>query len=418
MKRQITLGVLALVLVALRATGQNVTSFSDSSGDRVLYVASGAGGDYGGDIHEFWLYGTQPVDTDLTRWFSSEWAVYGSLTSYSDANGQHVFYIGGKDFHVHQLYWSFTSRNESDLDWTFLAGAPLALPGSNLTGFSNARGEHVYYSTSDSHVHHLYAMAAARPIHEDLTVKAGPASNCASLNSVLTSFSDGSTELVYYVGSSGHVCELGGWPQMSLVWNPFLRRWVQVSVWQESSFDLTAMAGGTPAIPGSPLTGFSDANGQHVFYLGTNQHVYQLCLSRSGAWSNPDLTAQFGRDPAAGDSLVSLSNASGEQVFYTDIYQQVVQINLTFGYYLFESPPTMPLNRGECQPGTSLATISSDAMGREDVYYIGQDQHVYNLQGSPTGTGVRWYVNGDQTAVHGGVPAGPQGFPLGWCLIG
>jgi hypothetical protein len=413
MTRKIIFSMLTLVMVTVPAAAQyggNLTSFSDRSGDRVLYIADTS--PYGGDVHQFWLNGTQPVDTDGTQWYrsmGSTWAQFGSLTSFSDGDGQHVFYIGGTDHHIHQLRWSWSTSSGSDTDWTAMAGSQL-LSGGNLTGFSDGRGQHVYYialnsSTLNWDIHHIFAVGAGKPIDENLTLIAGPGSTCASPQSVLTSYSDGSTELVYYVGPTGHICELAGSQTTWWVWDPQLRRWVPRTFWTDSSYDLTALSASTPAMVNSPLTGFADANGQNEFYVGTNHHVYQLRLSRTGVWFNQDLTAKFGGKPAAGDSLTSFSNSFGEQVFYAGTDQHVYRINLTA-----QTPTSdlttldggalaMPLNPSVCQFGTSLATIASDTTGLA-VYYIGVDQHVYRLN----------HLGAlDQTATYGGVAAGLPG---------
>jgi hypothetical protein len=168
MNRTIALGLVVLVTGASAAVAQdNIASFSDATGDRVLYVANDRGAINGGDIHEFSLNAGQPVDTDLTKLTNTGFAAYSTLTAFSDSNGQHAFFVGGADYHIHQLFFSFSLGSESGLDWTKLAGnAPLAqaLP---LTGFSNARGEHVYYTVWDSatrlvHVHHLFAKTDRR----------------------------------------------------------------------------------------------------------------------------------------------------------------------------------------------------------------------------------------------------------------
>jgi hypothetical protein len=221
---------------------------------------------------------------------------------------------------------------------------------------------------------------------------------------MLTSYADGTTELVYYVGPTGHLCELA------------------LYLGGEGSYDLTYMSGATPAMAGSPLTGFADASGQNEFYLGTNQHVYLLRLSPSGVWTNRDLTAQFGGSPAVPDSLTSFSNAKGQHVYYVDNNQHVNQINVTTSTLLDLTARygggganAMPLKQAQCQDGTSLSSISNDSGGGEDVYYIGTDLHVYQFRFYYPDGNV-WY-NGDQTASHHGAPAGEQGFPVGWCHI-
>lgn len=405
MGRKIALSVLALVSIALPAAAQsgNLTSFSDRSGDRVLYIA----GDnlFGGDIHQF-----QPYDIDGTKGLTgSTWAVFGSLFSLSDADGQHNFYIGGTDAHVHQMRWSWSTSSASDMDWTAKAfGAPMANWRSNLTGFSNARGQHVYYivfnpPTGNFEIHHIYAAGAGTPTHENLTAMAG-ASCPASANSRLTSYSDGTTELVYYVSAKGHLCELA---------------WYNGT---EGSYDLTAMSGTPLAMVGSPLTGLADAGGQNEFYIGADRHVHFLTLTRNGQWLRTDLTATDGGGLAAGDSLTSFIKGGGIQVFYAGTDQNLYAIfpfsgptgvvqNLSL---LGARQPTM-FSGNFCQPGTSLATISTDANGNEDLYYIGDDQNVWKLQvvwNYSTGD-ISYVLPSDETSIYGGALAGRPGY--GYC---
>lgn len=58
--------------------------------------------------------------------------------------------------------------------------------------------------------------------------------------------------------------------------------------WTEA--DLTAAAGGTAAVLGTPLGSFTDGHGQHVFYFGTDGSVHQMLYSGS-SWANQTLAA-------------------------------------------------------------------------------------------------------------------------------
>jgi len=439
MESRIVFSLLTVLWIALPAAAQgNLTSFSDRSGDRVLYIASSDQ-----HIHQFWLNGTQPVDTDATHEYSSwgsKMAEFGSLASFSDGDGQHNFYIG-TDNHVHQIRWSWSTNSGSDLDWTKLTGAPLA-NGPHLTGFSNARGQHVFYLSFTSgsavmHIHHLYAVGAGRPIDEDLTFNANPGGACLVEGAIpMTSYSDGSTELVYYVGQSGHICELA--------WYNGAEGW----------WDLTLMSGSTPAFSAtpangymdSPLTGFADANGQNEFYLDANQHIRQLRLSPTGVWSNPDLTLQFGGMPATFNSLTAYTRnyrvrtgsyqcgtlgsprtcyiyTSKEYVFvsYVDTTNlvHVIEIGPTFGSdQVLNGQLAAPWGYG-CL-GTSLATITVDAGGNADVYYIGMGFSGDIFKASTLAPLVPGGFGGfgspaDQTPIYGGVSAGQS---QGACLIG
>ena len=116
----------------------------------------------------------------------------------------------------------------------------------------------------------------------------------------------------YYEGANQHV--------YSIYWNSSTSSWVNE--------DLTAVTGNTPAAPGSALSDIVLADGStHVFYLGTNQHVFQLLWISGTGWSSQDLTAATGNTLAAiGSSLSSLSDSNVAHVFYLGSNQHVYQL--------------------------------------------------------------------------------------------
>jgi hypothetical protein len=403
MTRKIVFSVLALVFVTLPATAQNqwLTSFKDAFGDHIYYQEFSGGPS---DVHQLWPTGSS--DFDMNQLVSNGTYVYNSqaiyqspLASFGNTRGQHLYYVGfsARGFrHVHHLFWNASTSVVLNEDLQELAGLsdynddPQPI-NSTITGFSNSRGEHVYYTNAlDNHVHELQWFLLSE-FDWDLTAQAKPSAACAYPTSQLTSFNDSQSvaELLYYIGPTNHLCELA---------------WYQGGY---SSYDLTALCGSlcpTGSLPmlNSPLTGFADAGGQHVLYLGKNQHVNQMLVSKYGL-SNQDLTNRFGGPLAVADSLTSFSNASGPQAFYADIHQHVHQININNGpdrdlTGLFGGTPAMP--RSVCG-GTSLASISSDDKGSEDVFYIGADQHVYEIHffGGP-------WANFNLTAMDGGKLAG------------
>jgi hypothetical protein len=76
--------------------------------------------------------------------------------------------------------------------------------------------------------------------------------------------------------------------------------------------DLTAQTGGPVAF--SDLASFSDASGQQVYFVGSDQHVYRI-YSQGGNLVKQDLS----RDTTLGLSgtpVTGLSDSSGELVFY------------------------------------------------------------------------------------------------------
>jgi hypothetical protein len=279
--------------------------------------------------------------------------------------------------------------------------------------------QHVYYlSYADYHIHHLYASGASKPVDEDLILEANASGPCATPITALTSFNDGSTELVYYIGysaspigPSGHLCELARVSQSYTFRTclPLPCHSTTTTFWTEQSFDLTVLYNATGATFRTQLTGFADANGQHVFYLGTNWHLYEFILSRTGSSSNPD---RFDGYPAVNDSQTSITtpapNSPGnneEFVFYLDRYNKVNMINLNSGVSQVLASNAMQYN-DITHASASLASIDNDASGGADVYYIDLRGHVQRIRASVPSAG-NFAPYEDLTFTYGGVPAGP-----------
>jgi len=440
MTKRIIFSLLALALIGSPAAAQNqsLTSFKDSVGDHIYYQHDGSSGGPN-NLDLFQIAPTLPWSGDmnqLSRGCNTPpelgfWPPAGSpLASFTDGFGQHVLYLDNK-MHVRDLEYNGSCSN---LDLTALASLLPPLPpsdGMSLAAFSDASGEHAYYTAVDGHIHHLLYLGRAVMAHQDLTAMAGltVSSPCGNRMGPLTAFADARSqptiELVYYVGSDD-LCELA---------------WYQG---REQSFDLTAMCGGGcgsgaphPLVVnvladsfGGPLSGFADAGGQNVFYLDNAQHVHQFLAGPNGL-STMDLTDAFDGNPAVADSLTSFSNAFGAQVFYVDASQHVNQIRFfpliaqvtpsPGGVHqdltaLFGGALTLPARQTPCapavaSPGTSLSSISFDDKKGEDVFYVGTDRHVWELHSSD---GFTWSsfdltLNYGGTATFGTVTAAPCG---------
>src|SRR5439155_7336137 len=114
---------------------------------------------------------------------------------------------------------------------------------------------------------------------QDLTTISG--SVLAASHSGLFGFPNlpGPAQQVFYIGTNQHIYQY----------------YTSGSTWVVQ--DLTAATGNTLASSSSPLTGFSDSipgpgTDAHLFYIGANQHIYQLLFnSATWSWSNSDLSA-------------------------------------------------------------------------------------------------------------------------------
>lgn len=148
----------------------------------------------------------------------------------------------------------------------------------------------------------------------------------------------------------------------------------------------------------SPLTGFADASGQHVFYLDAQErcsvpgchNVNQFLVSSTGV-ANVDLTKWSGGTPAFADSLTSVSNQWGPQVFY-HCPQAICGVNANTGAYTNLSQqaggevPFPYFSTGGLH-GSSLSSIDFDDKRYEDVFYIDDDLYIWEIH---TDNGSTW----------------------------
>ena len=177
--------------------------------------------------------------------------------------------------------------------------------------------------------------------------------------------------------------------------------------------DLTAETGAPPAALGSGLSAFADvsASNQDVFFVGTNQHLYQLFSNPGVAWYSADLTAITGAPVAApGTGLSAFEDvAHGNQdLFYIAANQHVYQLFSDPGVTWYPVDLTTTIGAPAASPETSLSAFEDVEHGNQDVFYIAANQHVYQLFSNP---GVTWYPV-DLTATTD-APAAAPGSGLG-----
>ena len=87
--------------------------------------------------------------------------------------------------------------------------------------------------------------------------------------------------------------------------------------------DLTAVAGGPPAVAGSALTSWADSRYQHVICLSADQHVHELYYPLAGgSWANNDL----GAVAVAGSALTSWADSRYQHVIYLSADQHVHEL--------------------------------------------------------------------------------------------
>lgn len=169
--------------------------------------------------------------------------------------------------------------------------------------------------------------------------------------------------------------------------------------------DPTSLAGGAPAAaPGSALTSFIDGGVMHVFYLGANNNVYELYWISGTVWHSDDPTALAGAPVAtSGSPLASFVDSGGAMhVFYWNS-QNVHEVFWTGGTAWHTDVPTALAGAPVGAVGSALIGFANTS-GKGDtgghVMYLGTNAHVYTLSLTP---GVWHYF--DATASSGGVAA-------------
>jgi hypothetical protein len=221
----------------------------------------------------------------------------------------------------------------------------------------------------------LYSTASG---WSDVDVTALTNAPVAVSGSALTSAFDHTTNYAhaYCLGTNHHVYEVYG----------------TGSAWV--SDDATAMAGAPVAVSGSALTSFIDNTNNssipHVFYLGTNQNVYELYYTYTGGWHSDDPTALAGAPSAAGGSSLSsflfylVSNnvlITGMEVFYEGTNQQVYELSWQGGRFWSEQVPTILAHAPTAVVGSALTSFvdESGSSPISHAFYLATNENVYEL---------------------------------------
>jgi hypothetical protein len=304
--------------------------------------------------------------------------VDGTTSSPSNANTQHVFFIGS-ELHIHELLWSGGKWFHNDLN--ALWGGSSATAGTHLTSFDftppgGSNGMHIFYLASDQHVHELvWANNAWFPNDINALAHNAPlADPSAGLLGYTFVPPGGSIGMhVFYIGAEHHIHELF-WSGGAWIHN-----------------DLTTQWGGVAAAPGSSLAGTTfvppgGTNSMHVFYFGTDQHVHELNWTNN-TWIPNDLTAQWGGPLAAtGSSLLSYiflppNSSNTMHVFYTTTNQHVEELDW-FNYTWTPNDLTTQSGGAAAAAGSALTGYTFTPPGSTNgmhVFYLSSDGHVHEL---------------------------------------
>lgn len=333
------------------ATGALTTSFSDDQGEHFVYV------DFSGHVRQSYLTpGGSWTDQDLTVASGSTILAVGVITNLTDINGRQIIYTGSDDntYEISMPFWGTWSNR------LIIGGG-----GTLLAAFSDQTGEHILYQLSDYHIHQLLRPWGGGSTLQDLTAM-GNGIALAVTNNV-AAFYDIVGEHVIYVGRDNHV------HQLVFPTNYY---------WQDQ--DLTANAQG-PAVSGSSVTAFADANGEQVYYVAAVNgayHIDQLVVPWGGTrWSNRDLSSSTGANPTSNTPLISFADVEGQHLFYVGANAHIYQI------YGGQNQDVTLAGRSTVIAyacGFALVNGLSDVLG-DHVFYLGSDniyhQLVWNARG-------------------------------------
>lgn len=330
-------------------------------------------------------------------------AVGSALAGFTLGSSQHVFYLGG-DNHVHELRWDPAGGwRETDLMTAAADGAPSAAVGSALAGYVRGSVQHVFYLGADRHVHELWWDPASGWRAVDLmTAVAGGAPN-AAVGSALAGYPLGVTQHVFYLGGDNHVHEL---------------RWDPAGGWHQTDLMTAAVRGAPNAAVGSALIGYPLGNSPHAFYVGTAGHVHELWWDPASGWRPTDLMtaiAESAPNAAVGGALAGYPLDNSQHVFYvgTDNHVHDLWWDRASGWRPTDLMTAAARGAPDAAVGSALAGYP---LGHsQHVFYVGTDNHVHELWWDRASG---WHPTDLVAAVARGAPdavAGSAliGYPLG-----
>ena len=314
-----------------------------------------------------------------------------------------VYYLGF-DSNLHQLAWNWGWTSGQD---TGVGGRPAPSGSNGIAAYVNTifNGNEVFYTTSVAGALHVEQLWAAGLAPGDLTIPGGgkPVAEDSNLVGYIDSVAD--SDNVFYLGGDQFVHVL---------------TWTPAGGWKEdANLDATATP---PAAASSPLAGHFTGASQEIFYIGANQHVYELWRwsKNFDGWHTTDVTEANGAKPVAalGSPLAGFYDAvtGNDSMFYIATVM-VAGIPTQHVYELFFGNTaawsaidvTVLTGAPAAAIGSTLAAQVDPLSGNEGVYFFDALSNVQQLW-APSATPKIWHTL-NLTALTGAALAFP-GSPL------
>jgi hypothetical protein len=241
------------------------------------------------DLHQLFYNGSNWADLNLNE--ATGLCKYCGISGFSEGNFQYVFYVGG-DAHLHQMLYN--NADWVDTDLTIASGtSAISYPGSNLVAFTTSPALHVYYTSSDSHVHQLFATNGTNWQDQDLTVLAG--GPVATPAYGMAGFNIGNLQYVYYLATNNHLHQL----------------FYNDAAWTDE--DLTSLSKTSPTAGFANISAFviPGTKKMRVYFVSSsNGHIIQLSSTNNGKWSSADLTKKA-KGSVPDEQIVAFPSPSG-----------------------------------------------------------------------------------------------------------
>lgn len=202
-----------------------------------------------------------------------------------------------------------------------LPAPPSVANGGTVTSLMNTvtNAPEIWYIGQDQHVHSIIYNTITGWATYDLNTYSGLSTTPAPANAGLTVLVDSLNfrNEAYYVGTDQHIHQF---------------YWVNGVCW--CTFDVSAFTGAPPAALGGGITSVVDTlnNQLEVYYVSTDQHVWQLGWNAANGWFKFDVTAFTGAPLViSGGALTSLVDTldSGLEVYYLGNDQVIHQLQWT-----------------------------------------------------------------------------------------
>jgi len=330
------------------------------------------------------------IDQDLTTLTGAIQARTdtGVTAFYDDPSHKlHVFYQT-TDQHVHQLFFNNTSWVDQDL--TTLAGGPLALGSGGISAFAIGKQQHVFYLGNDLNVHHLHYDGTKWSDHNPTALAHGPVTDFSTLLAYPTA--NGHFHVFYLANNSNDLHELN----------------YNGSAWTDLS--LKTVVNQEPADRGW-VAGFPVGNQQNFFYpaFSPKDKVHLARLLFNGTkWISQDLSAKVHGLPlslASGITAFPFTNTQLEVYCVTNDLE-VHQFTLANGAWTDQD-----LNNNQPDGAINQMVAFKTPNNHFHLFYPPNDMYQLEFNGTS------WSDQDLTTLSGGGIPNG-QGGMAGFAIGG